>query len=95
MVEGSKGYDIPPFTRMTQLDVWAEAGPPKGTMYHYPNPHEHQTLSIAASPAPHKIAVQIYVQGVMCKMVVRHLQGEAMERTLAWGEREVEGFMRT
>ena len=95
MVEGSQGYDIPPFTRMTQLGVWAEAGPPKGTMYHYPNPHEHQTLSIAASPAPHKIAVQIYVQGVMCKMVVRHLQGEAMERTLAWGEREVEGFMRT
>jgi len=26
---------------------------------------------------------------------VRHLQGEAMEKTLAWAESEVEGFMRT
>jgi hypothetical protein len=28
-------------------------------------------------------------------MTVRHLQGEAMETTLAWAEREVEGFMRS
>jgi ABC-type glycerol-3-phosphate transport system substrate-binding protein len=95
LVEGSQGYDIPAFASMTELGIWAEAGPPKGTLYHYPNPHQHQTISIAASPAPHKIAVQIYVQGVMCKMAVRHLQGEAMERTLAWAEREVEGFMRS
>lgn len=95
MVEGSLGYDIPAFANMTELNVWAEAGPPKGTLYHYPNPHGHQTLSIAASPAPHRIAVQIYVQGVLCKMAVRHLQGEPMERTLAWAEREVEGFMRS
>jgi len=26
---------------------------------------------------------------------VRHLQGEPMEVTLAWAEREVEGFMRS
>jgi hypothetical protein len=31
----------------------------------------------------------------MTKMTVRHLQGEAMETTLAWAETEVEGFMRT
>jgi ABC-type glycerol-3-phosphate transport system substrate-binding protein len=95
LVEGSQGYDIPAFASMTELGIWAAAGPPKGTLYHYPNPYQHQTISIAASPAPHKIAVQIYVQGVMCKMAVRHLQGEAMERTLAWAEREVEGFMRS
>jgi len=94
LVEGSGGYDIPAFANMTKLDVWAKAEPPKGTLYHYPNPHDHQTLSIAAAPAPHKIAVQIYVQGVQCKMVVRHLQGEDMEKTLAWAESEVEGFMR-
>ena len=32
--------------------TWAEEGPPKGTLYHYPNPHNHQILSIAAAPAP-------------------------------------------
>ena len=75
--------------------TWAEEGPPKGTLYHYPNPHNHQILSVAAAPAPHKIAVQIYVQALMTKMVVRHLQGEAMEKTLAWAESELEGFMRS
>jgi hypothetical protein len=30
----------------------------------------------------------------MTKMVVRHAQGEAMEKTLAWAETELEGFMR-
>jgi hypothetical protein len=28
-------------------------------------------------------------------MTVRHLQGEAMEKTLAWAETQVEGFMRS
>jgi hypothetical protein len=31
----------------------------------------------------------------MTKMTVRHLQGEPMETTLSWAEREVEGFMRS
>ena len=29
------------------------------------------------------------------KMTVRHVQGESMEKTLAWAESEVEGFLRT
>jgi len=28
-------------------------------------------------------------------MIVRHLQGESMDKTLAWAESEVEGFLRT
>lgn len=95
LVVASGGYDLPAFANMSTLKVYAEEGPPKGTLYHYPNPHNHQTLSIAAAPAPPKIAVQIYVQGIMTKMTVRHMQGETMEKTLAWAESEVEGFMRT
>src|SRR5215216_4113858 len=95
LVAASGGYDLPSFANLTTLKTWAEEGPPKGTLYHYPNPHNHQILSIAAAPAPPKIAFQIYVQGIMTKMTVRHMQGEAMEKTLAWAESEVEGFMRT
>jgi ABC-type glycerol-3-phosphate transport system substrate-binding protein len=95
LVAASGGYDLPAFANLTTLKVWAEEGPPRGTLYHYPNPHDHQTLSIAAAPAPPKIAVQIYVQGIMTKMTVRHLQGEPMEKTLSWAESEVEGFLRT
>ncbi len=91
----ARGYDLPSFANLTTFKTWAEEGPPKGTLYHYPNPHNHQILSVAAAPAPPKIAVQIYTQGIMTKMTVRHLQGEAMEKTLAWAESEVEGFMRT
>jgi ABC-type glycerol-3-phosphate transport system substrate-binding protein len=95
LVAASGGYDLPSFANLTTLKTWAEEGPPKGTLYHYPNPHNHQTLSIAAAPAPPKIAFQIYTQAIQTKMIARQLQGETVEKTLAWTESEVEGFLRT
>lgn len=95
MVAASAGYDLPSFAKFTDFKTWAEESPPKGTLYHYPNPHNHQVLSISAAPAPPKIAEQIYTQGVQTKMVVRFMQGESMDKVLAWAESEVEGFMRT
>ena len=95
MVAASGGYDLPAFEKLTTFKTWAEEGPPKGTLYHYPNPHNHQTLSIAAAPAPPKVAAQIYTQATLTKMVARHAQGEAMEKTIAWAESELEGFNRS
>jgi ABC-type glycerol-3-phosphate transport system substrate-binding protein len=95
MVVASGGYDLPAYEKLTTLKVWSEAAPPKGTLYHYPNPYNHQTLSIAASPAPPKIAQQIYAQATMTKMCLRYAQGEKMDTTLAWAEGECEGFMRS
>jgi ABC-type glycerol-3-phosphate transport system substrate-binding protein len=95
LVAASGGYDLPAFEKLTTLKTWAEEGPPKGTLYHYPNPYNHQTLSISASPAPPKVAQQIYVQATLTKMCVRFYKGEAMENTLAWAEGELEGFMRS
>ena len=76
------------------LQGLGQEGPPKGTLYHYPNPHNHQTLSVAAAPAPHKIAEQIYNQGIATQMAVRYYKGEAMDKTLDWAAKEMEGFMR-
>ena len=42
LVAASGGYDLPSFANLTTLKTWAEEGPPKGTLYHYPNPHDHQ-----------------------------------------------------
>lgn len=95
MVDASAGYDLPAFEKLTDFKIWAEIGPPTGTLYHYPNPHNHQILAVAAQPAPPKIAHQIYTQAIHTKMVVRTLKGEPMETTLAWAESELEGFMRT
>jgi ABC-type glycerol-3-phosphate transport system substrate-binding protein len=95
LVVASGGYDLPAYENFTTLKVWEEAEPPKGTLYHYPNPHSHQTLSIAAWPAPPKVAQQIYTQATLTKMCLRYSRGEAMEKTLAWAEGECEGFMRS
>ncbi|MBC7018284.1 ABC transporter substrate-binding protein, partial [Salmonella enterica subsp. enterica serovar Enteritidis] len=64
-------------------------------LYHYPDPHKQQTLSIAASPAPPKIAQQIYFQATLTKLALRYAQGEKIETALAWAEGECEGFMRS
>ena len=50
---------------------------------------------IPAAPAPPQIAAQIYNQSIMPKMILRVAQGEPMDKTLAWAESEIEGFMRT
>jgi ABC-type glycerol-3-phosphate transport system substrate-binding protein len=95
LVVASGGYDLPAYEKFTTLKVWAEAEPPKGTLYHYPNPYNHQKLAIAAWPAPPKIAQQIFTQATLTKMCLRYSRGEAMEKTLAWAEGECEGFMRS
>jgi len=94
MVIASGGYDLPSFEKLTTFKVWAEEAPPKGTLYHYPNPYNHQILSVAAAPAPHKIAEQIYNQGIQTQMAVRYFKGEPLEKTLDWASGEIEGFMR-
>ena len=95
MVKASAGYDIPAFANLTTMKVWAEEGPPKGTLYHYSNPFNHQILSIAAAPAPHKIAVQIYRHGLQTQMVVRYaIRNEPMDKVLAFANNELEGYMR-
>jgi ABC-type glycerol-3-phosphate transport system substrate-binding protein len=95
MVVASGGYDLPAYSKLTTLKVWEEQGPPKGTLFHYPNPYKHQTLSISASPAPPKIAQQIYTQAVQTKMCLKYAQGAKMEEVLAWAEGECEGYMRS
>ncbi len=94
MVIASGGYDLPSFANLTTFKVWAEEGPPKGTLYHYANPYNHQILSVAGAPAPHSIAERIYTQATQTQMAVRYYRGEPMEKTLAWAAAELEGFMR-
>jgi ABC-type glycerol-3-phosphate transport system substrate-binding protein len=94
MVIASGGYDLPSFANFTTFKVWAEEGPPTGTLYHYPNPYNHQILSSAGAPAPHKVGEPLAVQAVQTQMAVRHFKGEAVEKTLDWAAKELEGFTR-
>jgi ABC-type glycerol-3-phosphate transport system substrate-binding protein len=93
LVAASQGYDLPPFIKFKDFKTWDEEGPPKGTLSHYPSKGDQQDV-IVCSPAPPAIGFQIYNEAIMPKMIVRHWQGEPMEKTLAWAESEVQGYMR-
>ncbi len=94
LLEGGQGFDVPPFEKLMDFNVWANAEPPKGTLYNFP-PRGEVIVSVAGSPAPARIGVQMYAQATMCKMIVQCTQqGKSIDEAIAFGERELEGFMR-
>ncbi len=81
LVEASGGYDLPAFEKLTTLKVWAEAGAAEGHALPLSESLSiSMKLSIAASPAPPKIAQQIYTQATLTKMCLRYAQGEGWKR---------------
>jgi ABC-type glycerol-3-phosphate transport system substrate-binding protein len=92
----SHGYDTPPFQSMTDFPVWQNEGPPKGTLANYQlKPEHHDQPWIAAYPAPPEVAVQIYNQATMTKMIARVAQsGDSIDKTIDWAQGELEGFTR-
>jgi len=89
------GYDIPPFTSMQNFKVWAEAGPPKGTVYNYPiRAVHHARPHIAASEASPAVAVQIYQRGTMPTMLAKLKDGQSIQQVVGWAQTELEGFLR-
>jgi ABC-type glycerol-3-phosphate transport system substrate-binding protein len=94
-VEASVGYDIPAYANCLDFKTWNEVEPPKGTVYNYP-PRWDTIVSIAAAPAPPKIATQIYTQATMTKMIAKCTQqGQTIEQAIDWAAQELEGFLRT
>ena len=95
-VEASQGYDLPAYANFNDFPTWNEVGPPKGTLSHYPQRPGEQQLSIAARPAPAKMAIQVYTQATMTKLVSRITQGnESIDSAISWASNELEGFQRT
>jgi ABC-type glycerol-3-phosphate transport system substrate-binding protein len=91
MTTTSSGYDIPPFISMSDFQVWADEGPPKGAIFNYPlKPHQQATASVAFAPAPAEFAVQAYQQGLNTKLIARISQGgDSVDQALGWLEREL------
>jgi ABC-type glycerol-3-phosphate transport system substrate-binding protein len=94
LLEGGQGFDIPPFEKLMDFSVWANAEPPKGTLYNFP-PRGEVIVSVAGWPAPARIGVPMYAQATMCKMIEQCTQqGKSIDEAITFGERELEGFMR-
>jgi ABC-type glycerol-3-phosphate transport system substrate-binding protein len=96
LLVAGQGFDVPPFDSLAAAStVWADAEPPKGTLYNFP-PRGDVIVSVAGYPAPARIGVQMYAQGTMCKMIAQCTQqGKSIDEAIAFGERELEGYMRT
>ena len=89
------GYDIPPFVSMSDLPIWSELEPPKGTQYNYPlRPWHNGEYYIPGSSAPPDIATQIWARSLMPSMVARVVQGQNTKQVLDWVTKELEGFRR-
>jgi ABC-type glycerol-3-phosphate transport system substrate-binding protein len=94
-VAASKGYDIPPFSRLHDFKTWEEEGPPKGTVYNYP-PRGDVEVVIPYAPAPARIANQIYAQATLPKMIAKcTTQGQTVAQAIDWAASELEGFSRS
>jgi ABC-type glycerol-3-phosphate transport system substrate-binding protein len=95
LVAGSHGYDIPAFGTLRDFKTWAEEGPPKGGIWNYP-PRGEVVESVSGSPAPARIANQIYSQATMAKMIAHCTQGgKTIDQAIDWAASELEGFMRS
>jgi ABC-type glycerol-3-phosphate transport system substrate-binding protein len=95
LMAASQGFDVPPFEKLNDFDIWATAEPPKGTLYNFP-PRGDVIVSVPGYPAPAKIGVQMYAQGTMTKMIAQCTQqGKSIDEAIKFGERELEGYMRT
>jgi ABC-type glycerol-3-phosphate transport system substrate-binding protein len=89
------GYDIPPFQSMTDLKIWEEVEPPKGTIYNYPvRPWHDAEYFITGSSGPPEIAVQIWNRGIVPGMVGRLVSGQTIKQSMDWAQNELEGFTR-
>jgi len=94
-VAASHGYDIPPFEKLHDFKTWAEESPPKGTIFHYP-PRGDTAMVIPYSPAPARIANQIYAQATVPKMIAKcTVEGKSVDQAMDWAASELEGFSRT
>jgi ABC-type glycerol-3-phosphate transport system substrate-binding protein len=87
----SNGYDIPPFLSMSDFAIWDNEGPPKGTVFNYPQKaHHNARTSVAFAPAPAEFAVQAYTNALNTKTIARIAQaGETVDQALNWLEREL------
>ena len=89
------GYDIPPFLSMSDLNIWSEVEPPKGTVFNYPiRPWHDAEYYITGSSGPPEIAVQMWNRGTIPTMVAKLVAGQSIEQSIAWAKDELEGFVR-
>jgi ABC-type glycerol-3-phosphate transport system substrate-binding protein len=94
LIAASEGFDLPSFEKQLDFKTWSEAGPPAGTLYHYP-PRGDTTVMIPGYPAPTHIGTQLFAQATMTKMIAQVTKAnKTIPQAVDWAASEMEGFMR-
>ena len=94
MVVASGGYDLPSFANFTDLQGLGRGRAAQGHALSLPQSLQSPDPVDRGAPAPHKIAEADLRPGDPDPDGGALQEGEAMEKTLAWAESELEGFMR-
>ena len=72
---------------MSDLPIWADVEPPKGTIYNYPvRPWHDAQYYVPGSSAPPDIAVQIWNRNIQPGMVSRLMSGQIDQAVDRLGE---------
>lgn len=93
LILASQGWDMPPHRAYNANPIWAEIGPPKGSLYNYPIRGNEFTM-VSGYPAPTDIAASISTQAVIPNLVARVTHGgETFDKAIKWAENELEGIL--
>ena len=96
LLDGGQGFDVPPFEKLNDFAGLGRGRAAQGHALQFPAARRGHRVGRRLSGAGASIGVQIYSQGTMCKMIAQCTQqGKSIDEAIAFGESELEGYMRT
>ena len=95
LLDGGQGFDVPPFEKLNDFADLGGGRAAQGHALQFPAARRRHRVG-RRLPGAGAIGVQIYSQGTMCKMIAQCTQqGRSIDEAIAFGESELEGYMRT
>ena len=89
IIIASQGYDLPQFKQFHH-PIWETAGPPAGTLYHYPIRGDEIAL-VPSWPAPPAVAARLEAEKFLVILTAKVTQGgESVNEAINWASRELE-----
>ena len=92
LIEASRGYDQPAFPKLYGAPTYANAAPPKGTLYNY-TPRGEETMMAVGMPAPAVFAVKMWTKRFLPVMCAKAASGELKPKdAVKWAVGQLEDY---
>jgi len=93
LIGASKGFDQPGFKKFYECPVYAEVGPPVGTLYNYTLRGDEQ-LKVGGMPATPALATRIYSKTLLPVMCAKACTGEMKPKdAINWAIGQMEDYL--